>query len=52
VEAVCATHGVPMHGLGVVDSGIDGLQLSELFAVRMDELRAAHDGTIPAVFAH
>jgi phosphoribosylformylglycinamidine synthase subunit PurL len=55
---MCQARGLPAHRIGVVDSGLGPdagfppgtqvLQLGDLFTVTLDELRVAHEGTIPA----
>jgi len=57
---MCAARGVPAHRVGVVDSGLGPdtgytpgtqvLQFGEFFTVTLDQLREAHDGTLPALF--
>ena len=57
---MCAARGVAAHRVGVVDSGLgvdagfpEGtqvLQFGEYFTVSLDDLRAAHDRTLPALF--
>ncbi|TAK70465.1 MAG: phosphoribosylformylglycinamidine synthase subunit PurL [Actinomycetota bacterium] len=52
---MCAARGVPAERIGVVDSGLGGgssqvLELSGQFTVGLDELRAAHEGTLPGLF--
>ena len=54
---MCAARGLPAYRIGVVDSGLGPdagfpagtqvLQVSELFTVTVDELRMAHEGTLP-----
>ncbi len=55
---MCAARGLPAHRIGVVDSelGADAgypgqqvLQISDLLTVTIDELRAAHTATLPAI---
>jgi phosphoribosylformylglycinamidine synthase len=56
---MCAARGLPAYRIGVVDSGLGAdaglpadaqvLQFSELFTVSLDELREAHERTLPAV---
>jgi phosphoribosylformylglycinamidine synthase subunit PurL len=46
--ALCAEHGVPATVLGV--TGGAGLEVTGVFAVPLDELAAAHRGTLPALF--
>jgi phosphoribosylformylglycinamidine synthase len=58
---MCAARQLPAHRIGVVDSGLgtdaglpEGtqvLQVESLFTVTLDELRAAHESTLPAVLA-
>ena len=58
---MCAARGVPAHRVGVVDSGLGPdagypqgtqvLQFGDYFTVTLDEVREAHTGTIPALFA-
>ena len=48
---LCADRGVPVQRIGVVDADSQALQATDLFSISLDELRAAHEGTIPAVFA-
>lgn len=58
---MCAARGVAAHRVGVVDSGLgadagypDGtqvLQFGEYFTVSLDELKDAHERTLPALFA-
>ena len=57
---MCGARGVPAHRIGVVDSGLGPdtgypestqvLQFGEYFTVTIDELRAAHERTLPALF--
>jgi phosphoribosylformylglycinamidine synthase len=48
---LCRRHGVPLIELGATDAepvlAVDGL-----FSIGLDELRTAHEATIPAVFEH
>jgi phosphoribosylformylglycinamidine synthase II len=46
--ALCADHGVPSAALGV--TGGANLEVTGLFSVTLDELAAAHRGTLPALF--
>jgi phosphoribosylformylglycinamidine synthase len=48
LEDLAATHGVPVTPLGTTGSA--GLAVAGLFDVPLDELRAAHEGTLPALF--
>jgi phosphoribosylformylglycinamidine synthase subunit PurL len=45
---LCAAHGVPITPLGTV--GGTSLEVEGSFAVPLDELAAAHQGTLPALF--
>jgi phosphoribosylformylglycinamidine synthase len=45
---LCAAHGLPLTRLG--STGGDRLDLQELFTVPLTELRAAYEGTLPALF--
>jgi phosphoribosylformylglycinamidine synthase len=45
---LCAKHGVPATALGTV--GGSSLEVEGSFAVSLDELAAAHRGTLPALF--
>ncbi len=57
---MCAARGVAAHRVGVVDSelaidagfpeGTQVLQFGEYFTVSLDQLREAHDATLPALF--
>jgi phosphoribosylformylglycinamidine synthase len=46
----CTGHGVPQVRIGT--TGGDGVELEGLFTVPLDELRRAHEATLPAVFGH
>jgi phosphoribosylformylglycinamidine synthase len=48
-EDLCRDAGVPVARLG--ETGGDRLVLRDLFALPLDELRIAHEGTLPALFA-
>ncbi len=48
LEGLAASHGVPLTRLGV--AGGDALEVAGQFAVPLAELRAAHEGTFPALF--
>jgi phosphoribosylformylglycinamidine synthase subunit PurL len=50
-EILAAAHGVSAVRLGEVSS-TRALDLDGLFSIGLDELRAAHRGTLPAVFEH
>ncbi len=45
---LCAAHGVPAQVLGL--AGGSALVVDGQFAVALDELRQAHEGTLPAIF--
>ena len=48
---MCAARGIPFARIGVVDDGEAGepvLDVQGLFTVPLAELRAAHEGTLPA----
>ncbi|MBI4943012.1 MAG: phosphoribosylformylglycinamidine synthase subunit PurL [Actinobacteria bacterium] len=52
---LCAAHGCPAARIGSVDDaagpdGAQGLAVEGLFTLSVDELAAAHTGTLPAVF--
>jgi phosphoribosylformylglycinamidine synthase subunit PurL len=46
--ALCADHGVPSAMLGV--TGGSSLEVTGCFTIPLDELAAAHRGTLPALF--
>jgi phosphoribosylformylglycinamidine synthase len=46
--SLCATHGVPATPLGTVEGA--SLEVAGSFAVPLDELAAAHQGVLPALF--
>jgi phosphoribosylformylglycinamidine synthase len=50
----CSARGVPYARIGVVGNGEDdpALDVLGLFTVRLAELRAAHEATLPAAFRH
>ncbi|MDP4803884.1 MAG: AIR synthase related protein, partial [Candidatus Nanopelagicales bacterium] len=57
---MCAARGLPAFRVGVVDSGLGAdagfdattqvLQFGDLFAVRIEEIRALHESVLPALF--
>lgn len=50
---ICAARGLPYQRIGVVDDGGDGaptLDVEGIFSVPLDELREAHEPTLPARF--
>ncbi|MFE0628811.1 phosphoribosylformylglycinamidine synthase subunit PurL [Streptomyces sp. NPDC058864] len=46
---MCGARGLPATRIGVVDG--DAVELQDEFAIALDELRTAHEGTIPALLA-
>ncbi|ADG98991.1 phosphoribosylformylglycinamidine synthase II [Segniliparus rotundus DSM 44985] len=50
-ESLVASRGVPVLRVGVVVPGSAELEVQGLFTVGLDELRSAHEGTLPALFA-
>jgi phosphoribosylformylglycinamidine synthase len=46
--ALCSSHGVPSAELGV--TGGTTLEVVDCFTIPLDELAAAHRGTLPALF--
>ncbi|MGW3241887.1 phosphoribosylformylglycinamidine synthase subunit PurL [Streptomyces sp. NPDC001070] len=46
---MCGARGLPATRIGVVDG--DAVELQGEFSIPLDELRAAHEGTIPALLA-
>lgn len=47
---MCGARRVPHQRIGVVDEGSAGLDVQGQFTIGLDELRAAHEGTLPAIF--
>ncbi|WP_051297382.1 phosphoribosylformylglycinamidine synthase subunit PurL [Brevibacterium album] len=49
---MCTARGFPFVRIGMTDAGEDGAQLEivDQFAIGLDELREAHEGTMPARF--
>ncbi|HEY9412536.1 MAG TPA: phosphoribosylformylglycinamidine synthase subunit PurL [Jiangellaceae bacterium] len=47
---MCGARRVPHQRIGVVDEGSAGLDVQGKFTIGLDELRAAHEGTLPAIF--
>jgi phosphoribosylformylglycinamidine synthase len=45
---MCGVRGLPWRRIGVV--GGDALAVQDAFTVGLDELRAAYDATLPALF--
>jgi phosphoribosylformylglycinamidine synthase subunit PurL len=48
--ALCAERGLPCARIGAVDRDGGALRVGDLFAVGLDELRTAHEGTLPRLF--
>jgi len=46
---MCGARGLPVTRIGVVDG--DAVEVQGEFALSLDELRTAHEGTIPALLA-
>lgn len=49
--AMCAARELPAVRIGVVDQGSDSVEVQGRFSVTLADLRAAHEGTLPALFA-
>ncbi|GAB0101839.1 phosphoribosylformylglycinamidine synthase subunit PurL [Nocardia sp. JMUB6875] len=49
---MCDARGLPWVRIGVVDDGSDSVEVQGQFSVQLDELRAAHEGTLPALFGN
>jgi phosphoribosylformylglycinamidine synthase len=47
---LCAEYGLPWTPIGVTDGQIGAVDVRGQFTVGLDELRAAHTGTMPALF--
>ena len=47
---MCSARGLPWVRIGVVDEGSDSVEVQGQFSVTLEELRAAHEGTLPALF--
>ncbi|WP_029901392.1 AIR synthase-related protein, partial [Nocardia brasiliensis] len=47
---MCTARELPWVRIGVVDQGADSVEVQGQFSVPMDELRAAHEGTLPKLF--
>ncbi|MGO4614112.1 phosphoribosylformylglycinamidine synthase subunit PurL [Nocardia sp. 2YAB30] len=47
---MCTARELPWVRIGVVDQGSDSVEVQGQFSVTMDELRAAHEGTLPKLF--
>ncbi|APA95439.1 Phosphoribosylformylglycinamidine synthase [Nocardia seriolae] len=49
---MCDARGLPWVRIGVVDDGSDSVEVQGQFSVKRDDLRAAHEGTLPALFGN
>jgi phosphoribosylformylglycinamidine synthase len=49
LASLCAKHDVPYYGLGV--TGGTALTIEDVLEIPVGELHAAHQGTLPAIFA-
>ncbi|MGW4242082.1 AIR synthase related protein, partial [Nocardia sp. NPDC004722] len=49
---MCDARGLPWARIGVVDDGSDSVEVQGQFSVKLDELRAAHEATLPALFGN
>ncbi|GAB3212847.1 phosphoribosylformylglycinamidine synthase subunit PurL [Nocardia tengchongensis] len=49
---MCDARGLPWVRIGVVDDGSDSVEVQGLFKATLDELRAAHEATLPALFGN
>ena len=47
---MCSARGLPWTRIGVVDEGSDSIEVQGQFSITLAELRAAHEGTLPALF--
>ncbi|PSR69014.1 phosphoribosylformylglycinamidine synthase subunit PurL [Nocardia sp. MDA0666] len=47
---MCTARELPWVRIGVVDQGSDSVEVQGQFSITMDELRTAHEGTLPALF--
>ncbi|MFZ2177993.1 MAG: phosphoribosylformylglycinamidine synthase subunit PurL [Rhodococcus sp. (in: high G+C Gram-positive bacteria)] len=47
---MCSARGLPWVRIGVVDEGSDSVEVQGQFAVTLADLRAAYEGTLPALF--
>ncbi|MEV5649403.1 phosphoribosylformylglycinamidine synthase subunit PurL [Nocardia sp. NPDC052254] len=47
---MCTARELPWVRIGVVDQGSDSVEVQGQFSVTLDDLRAAHEGTLPALF--
>ncbi|KPM52956.1 phosphoribosylformylglycinamidine synthase II [Frankia sp. CcI49] len=49
LAALCASHGLPWRPIGAVTAAAD-LEVAGQFGIALDELRTAHEGTLPRLF--
>lgn len=49
---MCEARQLPWARIGVVDEGSDSVEVQGQFTITLDELRAAHEGTLPALFGN
>ncbi|NLU82342.1 phosphoribosylformylglycinamidine synthase subunit PurL [Rhodococcus sp. HNM0569] len=47
---MCSARGLPCVRIGVADEGSDSVEIQGQFSVTLDELRKAHEGTLPTLF--
>ncbi|MGL4307006.1 MAG: phosphoribosylformylglycinamidine synthase subunit PurL [Mycobacteriaceae bacterium] len=47
---MCSARDLPWVRIGVVDQGSDSIEVQGLFSASLEELRAAFEGTLPALF--
>ncbi|MBO0855822.1 MAG: phosphoribosylformylglycinamidine synthase subunit PurL, partial [Nocardia sp.] len=47
---MCTARNLPWVRIGVVDQGSDSVEVQGQFSITLDELRAAYEGTLPALF--
>src|SRR5699024_4677232 len=48
--AMCDARGMPWVRIGVVDQGSDSVEVQDHFQITLDELREAHESTLPKLF--
>jgi phosphoribosylformylglycinamidine synthase len=48
--AMCTARRLPWVRIGVADEGSDAVEVQGHFSVTLEDLRAAHEGTLPALF--
>ncbi|WP_076481513.1 phosphoribosylformylglycinamidine synthase subunit PurL [Williamsia sterculiae] len=51
-SGMLSARGVPWVRIGVVDQGSDSVEVQDQFSITLDELRATHEATLPALFGH